>query len=96
MTETMAMRRRREIELLARELFVQVQDLVAAVGDLVPAELAAGVGELAEGSPLRAVADRLDDAMLCFDLLQEELGLPTGAGPRYGRFSRAVSAPPGA
>src|SRR5262245_56053072 len=86
MTETTAMRRRREIEFLARELFRQAQDLVTAVGDLVPAELAGGGGEVAEGSPLRAVADRLDDAMQCFNLLQEELGLPAGAGPRYGRM----------
>lgn len=86
MTETTAMRRRREIEFLARELFRQAQELVTAVGDLVPAELAGGGGELAEGSPLRAVADRLDDAMQCFNLLQEELGLPAGQGPRYGRL----------
>jgi hypothetical protein len=81
----MAVRRRREIEFLARDLFAQAQGLMAAVGDLVPAELAAGGGELAERSPLRAVAGQLDDAMACFDLLQEELGLPAGAGPRYGR-----------
>jgi hypothetical protein len=86
MTETTAMRRRREIEFLARELFRQAQDLMTAVGDLVPAELAAGDGELADGTPLRAVADRLDDAMQCFNLLQEELGLPAGAEPRYGRM----------
>ena len=58
--------------------------MLTAVGDLVPAELAAGGGELADDSLLRAVAERLDDALLCFDLLQEELGLPSGAGPRYG------------
>jgi hypothetical protein len=84
MTETMAMRRRREIEFLARELFGQAQALMTAIGDLVPAELAAGVGDLADGAPLRSVADQLDDAMLCFDLLQEELGLPAGVGPRFG------------
>ena len=86
MTETTAMRRRREIEFLARELFRQTQDLVTAVGDLIPAELAGGGGELIEGTPLRAVAQQLDDALLCFDLLQQELGLPAGAEPRYGRF----------
>ena len=86
MTETTAMRRRREIEFLARELFRQAQDLVTAVGDLVPAELAAGGGELDAGTPLRAVADQFDDALLCFNLLQEELGLPAGAEPRYGRL----------
>ena len=86
MTETTAMRRRREIEFLARELFRQAQDLVTAVGDLIPAELAAGGGELVEGTPLRAVAQQLDDALLCFDLLQQELGLPAGAEPRYGRL----------
>jgi hypothetical protein len=79
MTETTAMRRRREIDFLARELFRQAQDLMTAVGDLVPAELAAGGGELAEGTPMRAVADRLDEALLCFDLLQQELGLPADA-----------------
>ena len=86
MTETMAMRRRREIEFLARELFRQAQDLVTAVGDLVPAELATGSGELGDGTPLRAVADQLDEALMCFNLLQEELGLPAGSGPRYGRL----------
>jgi hypothetical protein len=86
MTETMAVRRRREIEFLARELFGQVQGLMTAVGDLVPAELAAGDGELADGAPLRAVAEQLDDALKCFDLLQEELGLPADGEPRYGRL----------
>jgi hypothetical protein len=85
-TKTMAMRRRGEIEFLARELFGQAQGLLTAVGDLVPAELAAGDGRLADGSPLRAVAERLDDALLCFNLLQQELGLPEGAEPRYGRL----------
>ena len=86
MTETTAVRRRREIEFLARELFGQAERLLTAVGDLVPAELAAGGGELADGTPLRAVAEQLDDALLCFDLLQEELGRPAGAEPRYGRL----------
>jgi hypothetical protein len=86
MTEAMAVRRRREIEFLARDLFAQAQGLMMAVGDLVPAELAGSDGELADGTPLRAVAEQLDDALLCFDLLQEELGLPAGAGPRYGRL----------
>ncbi len=57
-----------------------------AVGDLVPAELAAGGGELADGSPLRVVAEQLDDALLCFNLLQQELGLPAGEEPRYTRL----------
>jgi hypothetical protein len=35
---------------------------------------------------MRAVADRLDEALLCFDLLQQELGLPPGAAPRYARL----------
>jgi hypothetical protein len=86
MTETTAMRRRREIDFLARELFRQAQDLMTAVGDLVPAELASGGGELAEGTPMRAVADRLDEALLCFDLLQQELGLPPGTEPHYARL----------
>src|SRR5262249_12735687 len=47
MSDTMTVRRRREIEFLARELFLRAQDLMAAVGDLVPAELAAGSGDLA-------------------------------------------------
>jgi hypothetical protein len=79
-------RRRREITFLARELYQQVQGVLNAVGDLVPAELTAGAGEL-EGNPsLRAVAERLDDALRSFDLLQEELGLPLGREPRYRRF----------
>jgi hypothetical protein len=86
MTEAMAVRRRREIEFLARDLFAQAQGLMTAIGDLVPAELAGSDGELADGTPLRAVAEQLDDALLCFDLLQEELGLPAGARPRYGRL----------
>jgi hypothetical protein len=44
------------------------------------------VGELADGIPLRAVADQLDETLLCFNLLQEELGLPAGQEPRYGRL----------
>jgi hypothetical protein len=86
MTETMAMRRRREIEFLARELFKRAQEVLTAVGDLVPAELAAGTGELADGTPLLAVAEQLDGTLLCFNLLQEELGLPAGSEPRYGRL----------
>jgi hypothetical protein len=35
---------------------------------------------------MRAVADWFDEAMLCFDLLQQELGLPAGAEPRYARL----------
>ena len=79
------MRRRREIESLARELFRQAKDLLRAVGDLVPAELAAGDGDPMDGAPLGAVAERLDESLLCFDLLQQELGLPSGVGPRYRR-----------
>jgi hypothetical protein len=86
MIEAMAVRRRREIEFLARDLFAQAQGLMTAVGDLVPAELAGSDGELVDGTPLRAVAEQLDGALLCFDLLQEELGLPAGARPRYGRL----------
>ena len=86
MTETTAMRRRREIEFLSRELYRQAEELLTAVGDLVPAELASGGGELAEGTPMRAVADRLDEALLCFDLLQQELGLPPSTAPRYARL----------
>jgi hypothetical protein len=86
MTETTAIRRRREIEFLSRELFTQAQVLMTAVGDLVPAELASGGGELIDGTPLRAVADRLEESLLCFNLLQEELGLPQDVEPRYGRF----------
>jgi hypothetical protein len=98
MTEAMAVRRRREIEFLARDLFTQAQGLMTAIGDLVPAELAGSDGDLADGTPLRAVAEQLDDALLCFDLLQEELGLPAGARPRYGRLlgeSGAARAPIG-
>lgn len=43
-------------------------------------------GELADGSPLRAIAGQLDNALLYFNLLQEELGLPAGAEPRYGQL----------
>ena len=85
-TTTTAARRRREIEFLARELFNQARDVLSAVGDLAPAELAAGDGELAGNPSLRGVAERLDDALRSFDLLQEELGLPLGREPRYGRF----------
>lgn len=85
MTETMTttMRRRREVEFLARELYRQAQDLLTAIGDLVPAELAAGDGTLSDGLPLSAIACRLDDLMLCFDLVQQELGLPEGIEPRF-------------
>jgi hypothetical protein len=86
MTTTMAARRRKEIAFLSRDLFGRMQDLAAAVGDLVPSELADGDGALADGDPLRSIADQLDEALLCFDLLQEELGLPAGVAPRYGRL----------
>jgi hypothetical protein len=76
-------RRRREVAFLARELYNQAQALLSAVGDLVPAELAAGTGDLEACPPLRTVAQKLDDTLTCFDLLQEELGLPTGREPRY-------------
>ncbi len=82
MTET-TMRRRREVEFLARELYRQAQELLTAIGDLVPAELATGDGTLSDGSPLGTVADRLDELMLCFDLVQQELGLPDGIEPRF-------------
>ena len=86
MTTTTAGRRGREVAFLSRELLQQVQGVLSAVGDLVPAELAAGAGELEGNPPLQAVAERLDDALRCFDLLQEELGLPLGREPRYGRL----------
>jgi len=60
--------------------------VLGAVGDLVPAELAAGAGELEGNGSLRAVAERLDDVLTCFGLLQEELGLPAGVAPWYRRF----------
>lgn len=82
---TMAARRRKEIAFLARHLFGQMRDLVTAIGELVPAELADGDGVLTEGHPLLAIAEQLDEAMLCFNLIQEELGLPAGMSPRYGR-----------
>lgn len=85
---TMEARRRREIEFLARDLYRQVQDLLTSVGDLVPAELSAGRGGLVEGTPLNAVAERLDDAAVCFRLLQEELGLRDEAQARYARSTR--------
>lgn len=89
----MAMRRRREIEFLARELFGQAQALLTAVGDIVPAELAVGDGALADGSPLSAVAEKLDNALLCFNLLQHELGLPPGTAPRYERLLEEAREP---
>jgi hypothetical protein len=79
-------RRYREIQFLARELFQQAEAVLNAIGDLVPAELAAGAGELGDNPPLKAVAERLDDALVCFGLLQEELGLPAGREPRYRRL----------
>jgi hypothetical protein len=79
-------RRYREIQFLARELFQQVEAVLNAVGDLVPAELAARAGDLGGNPPLKAVAERLDDALVCFGLLEEELGLPAGREPRYRRF----------
>ena len=95
MTETITttMRRRREVEFLSRELYRQAQDLLTAIGDLVPAELAAGDGTLADGTPLGAVAGRLDELMLCFDLLQQELGLPEGTNPHFATGRGAGSGP---
>lgn len=83
---TMAARRRKEIAFLARHLYGQMRDLTTAIGELVPAELADGDGVLVEGHPLHAIAEQLDEAMLCFNLIQEELGLPAGAGARYRRM----------
>lgn len=83
---TMAARRRKEIAFLARDLYGRMQNLVTAVGELVPADLADGDGVLTEGHPLRAIAEQLDEAMLCFNLIQEELGLPAGMAPQYGRL----------
>jgi hypothetical protein len=80
---TMAARRRKEIAFLARHLFGQMRDLTTAIGELVPAELADGDGVLVEAHPLLAIAEQLDEAMLCFNLIQEELGLPAGTAPRY-------------
>jgi hypothetical protein len=81
-------RRRREIEFLARDLFNHVQDVVTAAGNLIPAQLAAGDGELDQCAPLCELAHALDDTLTLFDLLQEELGLPPGLEPRYQRFLR--------
>ncbi len=87
MTAMMAVRRRREIEFLARELYSQAQGLMTAIGDLVPAELASGGGELVDGAPLRAVAEQLDD---CAFVLRPAAG---GARPAGGRGAavRAVA-----
>jgi hypothetical protein len=85
-TTITAARRHREIAFLARALFHQARGVLSAVGDLVPLELAAGNGDRAGSPPLWAVAERLDDALRCFDLLQEELGLPGDGEPRYRRW----------
>jgi hypothetical protein len=79
MTTTATVRRRREIEFLAGELFRQVEGLLGAVGDLVPAELAAGDGDLAPGTSLGTVAQQLDDVRMCLDLLRAELAGGGGA-----------------
>ena len=83
---TTTTRRCREIAFLSRELYQQVQGVLSAVGDLVPAELAAGDGGLAGNPSLRSVAERLDDALTCFGLLQEELGLPGDGEPQSRRL----------
>ena len=70
---TPAIRRRREIEFLSRELIQHARDLMTAVVGLVPNELAASSVDLTEGTPMRCVADRLDETRLCFELLREEL-----------------------
>jgi hypothetical protein len=92
-TDQGSQRRSREIAFLARELFQQVQEALSVVGDLVPAALAASAGELEVNPPLRLVAERLDDALRSFDLLQEELGLPSGREPRYQQFLQSSLVP---
>lgn len=69
-----ALRRRREIEFLSRELIQQARDLLTTVAGMAPADLAALDDSLAEGTPMRLIADRLDSTRLCFELLREEIG----------------------
>jgi hypothetical protein len=63
-------RDRREIELLARNLYEMVEALRDSAGELVPAELSAA------GDPagrLERLADRLEDCQVCLGRLRAEV-----------------------
>jgi hypothetical protein len=63
-------RDRREIELLARNLYEVVEALRDSAGELVPAELSA-VGDPA--GRLGGLADRVEDCRVCLGLLRAEV-----------------------
>jgi hypothetical protein len=65
------LRDRREIELLARNLYELAESLRDSAGDLVPAELATA------GDPagrLGGLEDRVEDCRVCLQLLRAEIG----------------------
>jgi hypothetical protein len=75
----------REIVRLARVLQSSMHEILAAVDDLEPAELAAG---LRDTEPLRRISRRLDENLAQFDRLQELSDRPACRGPRCCRLNR--------
>jgi hypothetical protein len=75
----------RKIVRLARVLQSAMHEILAAVGDLEPAELAVG---LRETEPLRRISRRLDDYLAEFDRLQELSDRPACRGPRCCQLIR--------
>jgi hypothetical protein len=75
----------REIVRLARVLRSAMHEILAAVVDLGPAELAVG---LRDTEPLRRICRRLDEDLAEYDRLQELFNRPACRGPRCCRLIR--------
>ena len=75
----------REVVRLARVLRSAMHEILAAVVDLEPAELAVGLRDI---EPLRRICRRLDEDLAVFDRLQEPSSRPACRGPRRCRLAR--------
>jgi hypothetical protein len=75
----------REIVRLARVLRSAMHEILAAVVDLEPAELAVG---LRDTEPLRRICRRLDEDLAEFDRLQKLVDRPACRGPRRCQLIR--------
>jgi hypothetical protein len=68
-----------EIDLLARDLFRQAENVSDAAGSLVPAELARAGSD----GPLILLALEIDELLRRFNQLQRCMGLPDNQKARY-------------